>query len=78
MLKLPALFLALMLLSFGAVAQTNAPYFQQDVDHRIEVTLDDVRHELHGTITPAPDFLAVPPSALLTAFAVSPFRATIP
>ena len=50
MLKLTAPFLILMLLPLDMLAQTNAPYFQQDVDHRIEVALDDVRHELHGAI----------------------------
>ena len=42
---------ALLALPLCGVAQPGAPaYFQQDVDHRIEVTLDDVNHELHGRI----------------------------
>lgn len=42
---------ALLALPFCGTAQPKAPaYFQQDVDHRIEVTLDDVNHELHGRI----------------------------
>ncbi len=44
----------LMALPCALVAQNDAPerpYFQQSVDHRIQVTLDDVQHELHGDIT---------------------------
>ena len=42
--------LFLPLLLSAQVEEATAPYFQQDVDHRIEVALDDVRHELHGSI----------------------------
>ncbi len=44
-MKKPALLL-LFLLPFCAAAQQ--PYFQQRVDTKIEVRLDDRRHELHG------------------------------
>ena len=42
--------LFLPLLLSAQVEGATPAYFQQDVDHRIEVALDDVRHELHGTI----------------------------
>ena len=42
--------LFLPLLLSAQVEEATPAYFQQDVDHRIEVALDDVRHELHGTI----------------------------
>lgn len=41
--------LFLFLLPFGAQAQTSKPYFQQHVDTRIAVQLDDVKHELTAT-----------------------------
>ncbi len=44
-MKKPVLF-ALLVLPFGAKAQQ--PYFQQRVDTKIEVRLDDRRQELHG------------------------------
>lgn len=45
--------LILFLPAFGWAQESpdKPQYFQQQVDHRIEVVLDDVRHELHGTIT---------------------------
>jgi hypothetical protein len=43
--------LALPWISMAQAPVSEQPYFQQEVDHRIEVRLDDVRHELHGTIT---------------------------
>lgn len=41
---------ALTALAYGAQAQTK-PYFQQKVDTRIAVSLDDVKHFLHGTVS---------------------------
>lgn len=34
----------------GGAAAAQTPYFQQRVDHVIDVRLDDEEHELHGTI----------------------------
>lgn len=47
---MPRIISSLMFFCFAAVSAAQAPYFQQEVNHQIEVTLDDVLHELDGFI----------------------------
>ena len=43
------IFILLFFLSGASLAQTEEPYFQQEVNYEIHVELDDKKHELNAT-----------------------------